>query len=233
VHLDIPIIADDHARALSSFVCGANQADHHYQHAAWNRDATCTDVADLRNVRVGDTSPDGLGVLQTCRGIEVGHIFQLGDKYTRAMHADILDETGTTHPMLMGCYGLGISRVVAAAIEQHHDQKGILWPQAMAPFQLVIIPINTHRVAKVQDMAEALYVDCIKLGIDVLLDDRLERPGVLFADSDLIGIPHRIVISERGLDAGTVEYKARIGDTISHIETKELSAFIAALFVKA
>ncbi len=209
IDLPMPIIIDHQARALSQFVCGANEADHHYQHAVWQRDAKADEIADLRMVKEGDLSPDGQGTLRSCRGIEVGHIFQLGDKYAKAMHADVLNESGQLQTMTMGCYGLGISRIVAAAIEQHHDTKGICWPENIAPFQLVIIPINAERTPAVKEAAETLYQSCLKQGIDVLLDDRAERPGVLFADHDLIGIPHRVVISERNLVNQQVEYKPR------------------------
>lgn len=209
VQLKIPVIADYSAAALSSFVCGGNQADKHYLHATWERDANYEDIYDLRTVKEGDKSPDGQGTLQSCRGIEVGHVFQLGDKYAKAMKAAVLNEQGQSQTMLMGCYGLGISRVVAAAIEQHHDEKGILWPQSIAPFQLVIIPLNGHRSEAVREKAEALYKAFTSKGLDVFLDDRNERAGVLFADNDLVGIPHRLVISERNLAENAVEYKAR------------------------
>lgn len=230
VNLDIPVIVDFQARAMVSFVCGANDADQHFIHAAWNRDAQCQDVYDLRNVKEGDISPDGKGTLHACRGIEVGHIFQLGDKYAKAMNAAVINESGQLQTMLMGTYGLGISRVVAAAIEQHHDENGILWPQALAPFQLVIIPINAHRSELVKNTADELYDRLISQSIDVLLDDRNERPGVLFADSELIGIPHRFVIGERNLADGMVEYKARSGGEPKLVPLAELSQFIAGLF---
>lgn len=209
VKLTIPVIVDHHAAAMSSFICGANKADAHYVDAAWGRDAQCTETYDLRNVQEGDVSPDGKGKLKMCRGVEVGHIFQLGDTYAKSMNCAVLNEDGKRQTLMMGCYGLGISRIVAAAIEQHHDENGIIWPDAMAPFKLVIIPINGHRSTIVKEKADALYQQCLTLGIDVLLDDRQERPGVLFADSDLIGIPHRLVISERNLNEGQIEYKAR------------------------
>lgn len=209
LHLSIPIIIDHQALAMHEFVCGANQIDHHHQHAVWHRDIKVENVADLRLVKEGDISPDGQGQLRACRGIEVGHIFQLGDKYAKAMHAEVLDESGQLQTMLMGCYGLGISRIVAAAIEQHHDEKGICWPKSIAPFQVVIIPINATRLPAVKEAAEALYQACQERGIEVLLDDRTERPGVLFADHDLIGIPHRVVVSERHLKDNVIEYKAR------------------------
>lgn len=177
---------------------------------------------DLRQVQSGDKSPDGKGTLSLCRGIEVGHIFQLGSKYADIMKANVLNQAGKAQTLVMGCYGLGLSRMVAAAIEQHHDNAGICLPEAMAPFQVNIIPINMHRSERVQAAAEALYERLIKQGFDVLLDDRKERPGVLFADNDLIGIPHRLVISERGLDAGTVEYKARCASEAVQISMGEV-----------
>ncbi|MDI9817914.1 MULTISPECIES: proline--tRNA ligase [unclassified Legionella] len=231
VELGIPVIADHQALAMPSFICGANQADKHYMHAAWDRDATYQDAWDLRNVKEGDPSPDGKGKLQSCRGIEVGHVFQLGDKYAHAMNAAVINEQGQLQTMLMGCYGLGISRVVAAAIEQHHDEQGIIWPLSIAPFQLVIIPINSHRSQLVKETAETLYQQFITQGIDVLLDDRNERPGVLFADSDLIGIPHRLVISERNLEQNAVEYKARNKKENSTIPLADLDNFVYNLFI--
>ncbi len=209
VNLNIPILADHYALALTSFVCGANRDGYHYINVAWGRDAHFQEACDLRNVKEGDKSPDGQGTLHSCRGIEVGHVFQLGRKYAEAMKASVLNEQGQLQTMVMGCYGLGVSRVVAAAIEQHHDQNGIIWPQNIAPFQLVIIPINAHRQLIVKETAEELYQQFKALGVDVLLDDRNERVGVLFADNDLIGIPHRIVVGERNLKDGLIEYKAR------------------------
>ncbi|QMT59565.1 proline--tRNA ligase [Legionella sp. PC997] len=209
VNLPIPVIVDYHALAMDSFICGANQTDKHYQHAAWDRDVPEYHVYDLRNVKEGDPSPDGKGILRSCRGIEVGHVFQLGDKYAKAMNAAVINEQGQLETMLMGCYGLGITRVVAAAIEQHHDEKGILWPQNIAPFQVVIIPLNGNRSPLVQEQADALYERLKELDVDVLIDDRNERAGVLFADHDLIGIPHRIIVSERNMEQNCVEYKNR------------------------
>ena len=230
VDLPIPIIVDFQARAMESFVCGANEADYHFINAAWERDALYQDVYDLRNVKEGDISPDGKGKLYACRGIEVGHIFQLGDKYSKSMQAQVINEDGQLQTMLMGTYGLGISRVVAAAIEQHHDEEGILWPQAIAPFQIVIIPINAHRSDDVKNAANALYDALIAQGIDVLLDDRNERPGVLFADNDLIGIPHRLVVSARNLADGLIEYKARNQAESKHIMLTETQQFVLNLF---
>ena len=229
INLTIPVIADHHALALASFVCGANQADKHFINAAWDRDAQYDDAYDLRNVQEGDASPDGKGKLHSCRGIEVGHVFQLGDKYAEAMNAQVINEQGQLQPMIMGCYGFGISRVVAAAIEQHHDEQGIIWPQAIAPFELVIIPINGHRSQAVKDQTEALYQQLCNLGIDVLLDDRNERPGVLFADNDLIGIPHRLVVSDRNLEQGCVEYKARVSNESQQLSLEKVAGFIVDL----
>lgn len=229
VNLNIPVIADHHALAMTSFACGANLADKHYINASWDRDASYHEAYDLRNVKEGDKSPDGKGTLLSCRGIEVGHVFQLGDKYAKAMNAAVINEQGQLQTMMMGCYGLGITRVVAAAIEQHHDERGIIWPLAIAPFQLVIVPINGHRSLAVKDQADALYKQFCDLGIDVLLDDRNERPGVLFADSDLIGIPHRLVVSDRNLEQGCVEYKARISRDSQQISMDKVVDFITGL----
>lgn len=230
VNLGIPVIVDYQARAMASFVCGANEADYHFIHAVWERDANYQSVYDLRNVKEGDPSPDGQGHLRACRGIEVGHIFQLGDKYSSAMQAQVINESGQLQTLIMGTYGLGISRVVAAAIEQHHDQDGIVWPCAIAPFQLVIIPINAHRCDEVQEAANALYESLLAQGIDVLLDDRLERPGVLFADNDLIGIPHRLVVSARNLADGMIEYKARNEAQSRQVPLVGIETFVLALF---
>lgn len=233
IDLNIPIIVDHHALALEAFVCGANETDKHYINAAWNRDASYQEAYDLRNVKEGDVSPDGKGTLHACRGIEVGHIFQLGDKYAKSMNAAVLNEQGQLQTMTMGCYGLGVSRVVAAAIEQSHDDRGIIWPQAIAPFQLVIIPINGHKAPNVQEKAEALYQQFQEKGIDVLLDDRTERAGVLFADSDLVGIPHRLVVSDRNLEKGMIEYKAREQAESQTIDIDELESFIDDLFPRS
>lgn len=209
VDLKIPLIVDRDAAVLADFVCGANKDNQHYQHVNWERDAALPEIADLRNVVVGDISPDSQGKLQFARGIEVGHIFQLGDKYSKAMNANVCDEAGKARPMLMGCYGIGVSRIVAAAIEQNHDENGIVWPEPLAPFQIVLIPINLSKSYRLREMCEKIYAELIEAGYDVLYDDRQERPGVLFADADLIGIPHRLILGEKGLDANIVEYKAR------------------------
>lgn len=209
VNLALPIIADRDAAQLADFVCGANKKDYHLLNVNWDRDVPLPQIADLRKVIVGDKSPDGKGTLKVARGIEVGQIFQLGDKYSKAMNANVIDENGKNITLLMGCYGIGVSRILGAAIEQNHDEHGIIWPDAMAPFKVVIVPVNYHRSAKVKAAADELYSELQAKNIDVLLDDREERPGAMFADMDLIGIPHRLVISERGLDAGTIEYKSR------------------------
>jgi len=226
VKLSIPVIVDYNAWAMESFICGANHPDKHYRYAAWERDAHFDDVADIRNVKEGDPSPDGQGCLKSCRGIEVGHVFQVGKKYSVAMNAAVLDEHGHSKPLLMGCYGLGISRVVAAAIEQHHDERGIIWPQSMAPFELSIIPLNGHRSALAKENAEELYQTFQQLGIEVFLDDRQERAGSLFADNDLMGIPHRIVISERNLKEACAEYKERSKTESELIPLDKVVAFI-------
>ena len=200
----------DHAAAkLADFVCGANEKDMHYSGVNWGRDLPDQPSVDIRNVQEGDPSPTGRGTLKIVRGIEVGHIFQLGQLYSAAMNASVLDEQGKALTMYMGCYGIGVTRVVAAAIEQNHDANGIVWPEALAPFKVVLVPINYQKSAKVQETADALYRDFNAAGIDVLLDDRDARPGVKFADSELLGIPHRIVIGERTLAAGNLEYRDR------------------------
>jgi prolyl-tRNA synthetase len=210
----------DHAAAhLADFVCGANEKDMHYRGVNWGRDLADPQSVDIRNVQSGDPSPTGRGVLQIARGIEVGHIFQLGQLYSAAMNASVLDEQGNALTMFMGCYGIGVTRVVAAAIEQNHDANGIMWPDAIAPFQVVLVPINYQKSTKVQETADALYRDFNAAGIDVLLDDRDARPGVKFADSELLGIPHRIVIGERSLSAGNLEYRHR-----RETESTEISA---------
>lgn len=230
VNLDIPIIVDKKALDIEYFCCGANKDDYHYINASWEKNVKYDDVFDLRNVKEGDISPDGRGTLKLLRGIEVGHIFKLGNKYSISMKAQVLNEEGILQPMLMGCYGLGVSRVVAAAIEQNHDDRGIIWPDAMAPFKLVIIPVNAHKSALVHDKALELYHELLNLNIDVLLDDRIERPGILFADNDLIGIPHRIVISEKTLSNQQVEYKHRRSDSAQMIALDSLDEFIKNIF---
>ena len=209
VGLDMEVVVDRSAAHLADFVCGANRDDVHYTGANWGRDTGPIRIEDIRNVVEGDPSPDGKGNIQIKRGIEVGHIFQLGTKYSEAMNARVLDENGKNITMTMGCYGIGITRIVAAAIEQNHDDRGILWPDAMAPFQLAIVPLNMQKSPEVAQCAESLYQACLEQGIEVLLDDRNERPGVKFADMELVGIPHRVVIGDRALKEGNVEYKGR------------------------
>jgi prolyl-tRNA synthetase len=205
----VKVLADRSVAALADFVCGANEEGFHLSGVNWGRDLPEPQVADIRNVVAGDPSPDGQGRLEIVRGIEVGHIFQLRTKYSAAMKATFLDASGAEKPFEMGCYGIGVTRVVAAAIEQNFDERGIVFPAPIAPFEACIVPIGMHKSAAVREAAEALYRQLAQDGVDVLLEDREERPGVLFADMDLIGIPHRIVLSERGLAAGNAEYKGR------------------------
>jgi len=209
VGLKLPVIVDRSAAHLADFVCGANREGYHLTGVNWERDLPLGRVEDIRNVVEGDPSPDGKGTLEIRRGIEVGHIFKLGNKYSTAMNATVLDENGKTVIMDMGCYGIGVSRIVAASIEQNHDEKGIIWPDSIAPFQVAIVTLNAHKTPSVAEAGEKLYEELKEAGYDVLLDDRKERPGVKFADMELIGIPHRFVISDRGLAAGTLEYKGR------------------------
>jgi len=209
VGLSLPMVVDRAAAAVADFSAGANVDGKHYFGINWERDVALPEVADLRNVIEGDPSPDGRGSLTIARGIEVGHIFQLGRKYSDAMKATVLDENGKAVTMTMGCYGIGVSRVVGAAIEQHNDAQGIAWPTAIAPFQLALIPMQMKKSERVREAADALYAALCEAGVDVLFDDRDARPGVMFADMELIGIPHRVVIGERGLDKGEVEYRAR------------------------
>jgi len=216
---DLPVIADRALLAVSDFVCGANEDGYHYTGVNFGRDLTePAEYVDIRNVVEGDPSPDGKGALAIRRGIEVGHIFQLGAKYSEAMSATVLDENGQARPMEMGCYGIGVSRIVAAAIEQNNDARGILWPMALAPFQVAIAPIGWGKNAEVRAQAQRLHDELSAAGIEVLLDDRDERPGVMFADLELIGIPHRLNVGERSLKQGQVEYQARAEDKPRPIE---------------
>jgi len=228
VKIPVKVIVDRDAAVLSDFVCGANQNDHHYTGVNWNRDAAFDEIADLRKVVEGDISPDGNGTLSIKRGIEVGHIFQLGNKYSTAMSASVLDENGKTKIMEMGCYGIGVSRIVAAAIEQCHDDKGIIWPDNIAPFHVVIIPLNAHKSEEVTSISESLYEELQLAGMDVLLDDRDKKtsPGVKFADMELIGIPHRVVVSDRGLANSQVEYKKRGNADSEDIAVSEIVGFL-------
>ncbi|HEB56004.1 MAG TPA: proline--tRNA ligase [Gammaproteobacteria bacterium] len=209
VGLSIPIYVDRSATVVADFVCGANIDGQHYKGVNWGRDLPEAEVVDIRTVIEGDPSPDGKGKLEIKRGIEVGHIFQLGTKYSEALNASVLDENGKSVIISMGCYGIGVSRVVAAAIEQNHDKQGIIWPDALAPFQISLLPMNMHKSERLREAVEKLYTELQAAGFDVLLDDRKERPGVMFADMELIGIPHRLVIGEKGLDKGLLEYKGR------------------------
>jgi prolyl-tRNA synthetase len=209
VGLTGPVYADHRAAHLADFICGANQDDVHLTGVNWGRDLAEPKAADLRDVREGEAAPDGSGTLRIARGIEVGHVFQLGTKYSEAMDAMCLDEEGKSHPLEMGCYGIGITRIPAAAIEQSHDDRGIVWPTAITPFHVVLLPMNMHKSIRVREAAESLYEALADAGIEVLFDDRGARPGVMFADAELIGIPHRFVVGERGLDAGELEYKRR------------------------
>jgi prolyl-tRNA synthetase len=223
----VTVIADRTVANMSNFVCGANKPKYHLQHVNFGRDLPEPSlVADIRNVVEGDASPDGKGSLKLCRGIEVGHIFQLRTKYAQAMNATYLDINGQSQVMEMGCYGIGVSRIVGAAIEQYNDEKGIIFPLSMAPFSLVICPIGIDKSEVVKNAAEKLYADCKQTGLDVLLDDRGERPGVMFAESELIGIPHRVVIGDRGLADGKVEYKARTDKDAQMIDLKDVLTFV-------
>jgi prolyl-tRNA synthetase len=222
----VKVVADRRVALMSDFVCGANEEGFHLTGVNWGRDLPEAEVADIRNVQAGDPSPDGKGRLEIVRGIEVGHIFQLRTKYSAALQATFLDEKGEARPFEMGCYGIGVTRVVAAAIEQNHDARGIVFPAQIAPFEVCIVPIGYQKSAAVRAAADRLYDDLRAAGIDVLLDDREERPGVLFADMDLIGVPHRIVLGERGLAAGNAEYKARRDDKGSDVPLAALVGFV-------
>jgi len=228
--LDIKTYVDHSAAIMSDFVCGANQDDKHFINANWGRDCAEPEVADIRNVVDGDPSPDAKGRLKILRGIEVGHIFQLGQKYSESMQAMVLGEQGKTVAPFMGCYGIGVTRVVAAAIEQNHDEHGIVWPETLAPFQLAICPINYYKSEAVKLATDSLYQDCLARGLEVLLDDRPLRPGVIFSDMELIGVPHRIVLSERGLGAQQFEYKGRSDDSAREVSLDELASFLDELY---
>ena len=231
VGLSIRIVADRSAAVVANFVCGANKDGYHLSGVNFDRDIAQYEVADLRNVVEGDPSPCGQGQLVIKRGIEVGHIFQLGDRYAAAMKAGVLNEEGKHQIMTMGCYGVGVSRIVAAAIEQNHDQHGIIWPAAIAPFQVALVPMNMHKSVRIQDTAEALYKALTAAGVEVLFDDRKERPGVMFADMELLGVPHHIVIGERNLDERLVEYKNRRSGEKSLLAIDDVVAEILAKLV--
>jgi prolyl-tRNA synthetase len=225
----VKIIADRTVAAMADFVCGANTADFHYTGVNWGRDLPEPIVADIRNVQVGDPSPDGKGILSIQRGIEVGHVFYLGSKYSQAMNAVFIDEDGKSKVMEMGCYGIGVTRLVGAAIEQNHDEKGIIWSRALAPFETVICPLGYAKSAAVRDTADALYRELIDAGVDVLLDDRDERPGVMFAEWELIGAPLRVTVGERGLKEGKVELLVRRGLQSSAVPLAQATSTVRTL----
>jgi prolyl-tRNA synthetase len=228
VGLRCRMYADHSALALADFVAGANEKDMHLTGVNWERDVGEVTAADIRNVREGDPSPSGRGRLKIARGIEVGHIFQLGSKYSEPLKAAVLDESGKEVTLLMGCYGIGVTRVVAAAIEQNHDERGIIWPEPLAPFQVVLVPLNLQKSARVREVADRLYSELTAQGIEVLYDDRDARPGVKFADAELLGIPHRVVVGERGLEAGRLEYRYRRDSESTEFPVGEAVDFIKA-----
>ncbi len=222
--LDCPVIVDRAAAAVADFVCGANEDGFHLTGVNWGRDLSEPSIADLRNVVAGDPAPDGSGALAIARGIEVGHIFQLGSDYSAAMGATVLDAEGREQTMLMGCYGIGVTRVVAAAIEQNFDENGILWPEPIAPYDLVIVPINMERSDSVRELSESLYAELTASGVEVLFDDRDLRPGVKFADAELLGIPHRLVVGDRGIQAGQLEYRHRRAEEAENVPLEGAAA---------
>lgn len=222
------IVADRTVALMSDFVCGANEEDFHYTGANWGRDLPEPVVADIRNVVAGDLSPDGKGTLEIQRGIEVGHVFQLGTRYSADMKATYLDEQGKPQLMQMGCYGIGVTRILGAAIEQNFDAKGIIWPASIAPFEVVLCPMGLDRSESVREATEALYASLLEAGVDVILDDRGERPGAMFADWELIGVPHRVVIGERGLKEGMLEYQGRTDEAATQVPVAEMRGFLKA-----
>ncbi|MGC6327424.1 proline--tRNA ligase [Pasteurella multocida] len=230
INLPMPIVIDRTVANMDNFSAGANQDGKHYFGINWERDLPVPHIADLRNVVEGDPSPDGKGVLQIKRGIEVGHIFQLGTKYSAAMNATVQGEDGRPQTMIMGCYGIGVTRVIAAAIEQHHDERGIIWPDNITPFKVAIVPMNMHKSESVQQFAEELYRTLTAQGVEVIFDDRKERPGVMFADMELIGVPHMIVIGEKNLEKGEIEYKYRRSGEKEMIAKDQLLDVLKAKF---
>ena len=226
VKINIPIIVDHSALHVADFVCGANEDGKHLTGVNWGRDLVEPQGVDIRNIVKGEPAPDGSGEIDIARGIEVGHIFQLGKKYSTAMKATCLDENGNAQTLIMGCYGMGVSRILAAAIEQNHDENGIIWPDAIAPFQVSLVPINMHKSQRLRDAVMKLYEELQGAGIEVLLDDRRERPGVMFSDAELIGIPYRLTFGERGLDAGTIEYRTRKDSENTDIQLDDVTNFI-------
>ena len=224
----VKVVADRTVANMSDFVVGANRVDYHIAGVNWGRDLPEPVVADIRNVVKGDPSPDGKGVIDICRGIEVGHVFQLGTQYSKVLQATFLDETGKPQPMVMGCYGIGVTRILGAAIEQNFDEKGIIWPESIAPFEVVLCPLGYDRSEMVREAADKLYAELVAAGIDVILDDRGERPGVMFADWELIGVPHRLVIGERGLKDGKLEYQGRRDAEATLLPAGEAAGIVAA-----
>ena len=226
--LPVKVVADRTVAMMGDFVCGANEEDFHYTGANWGRDVAEPIVADLRNVVAGDPSPDGKGVLAIQRGIEIGHVFQLGTNYSQDMKATFLDENGKPQLLQMGCYGIGITRILGAAIEQNYDDKGIIWPTALAPFEVVLCPMGMEKSEEVKMQTEKLYVDLLAAGVDVILDDRGQRPGAMFADWELIGVPHRVVIGDRGLKDGNLEYQGRCDTEASVVPVADMLTFLQA-----
>ncbi|ANJ73675.1 proline--tRNA ligase [Ralstonia insidiosa] len=226
--LPVKVVADRTAAAMSDFVIGANEEDYHFTGANWGRDLPEPEVHDLRNVVEGDASPDGKGTLAICRGIEVGHVFMLGTRYSEAMNATFLDENGKTQPMVMGCYGIGITRILGAAIEQNYDARGIIWPASIAPFQVVICPVGYDRSDAVREEADRLHAELVAAGIDVMLDDRGERPGAMFADWELIGVPFRVVVGDRGLKEGKLEFQGRRDEAATAVAPADVLATLKA-----
>jgi prolyl-tRNA synthetase len=225
--LGLKLIADRSATTMANFACGANKDGIHLMGVNWDRDCAEPEVADLRNVVAGDPSPCGKGLLTIKRGIEVGHIFQLGTKYSEALKAEVLDENGKSQTLTMGCYGIGITRAVAAAIEQNHDARGILWPESLAPFQIALIPINLHKSEAVREACDNLYEELTQQGYEVLyMDEHKTRLGVMLANVELIGIPHRLVMGDRGLESGSIEYRNRREPENRDIALDQLQSFI-------
>lgn len=233
INLPMPCFADHSVAVMSDFAAGANIDNKHYFGVNWERDATLPPSVDLRKVVEGDMSPDGKGTIRLARGIEVGHIFQLGTKYSESMNAVVLGEDGKSHAMPMGCYGIGVSRIVAAAIEQNHDERGICWPEPLAPFQVAVLPMNARKSHRVREVAEKLYADLLAAGVETLLDDRDIRPGVMFNDMELIGIPHRVVIGERGIDSNELEYRYRTAEENESIPLDRAFECLLARLAKA
>jgi prolyl-tRNA synthetase len=232
IGLRCKVYADHAALAIADFVTGANEKDMHYTGVNWERDVPSPTAADLRNVVEGDLSPSGKGRLKIARGIEVGHIFQLGQKYSVPMKSAVLDEAGREVTLYMGCYGIGVTRIVAAAIEQNHDERGIIWPEPIAPFQVILVPLNQHKAPRVREVADRLYAELTDAGIEVLYDDRDARPGVKFADAELLGIPHRVVVGERGLENGKLEYRGRRDTESTEFPVDNAVAFLRSRMVK-